>query len=230
MTLTEDELIAKVQEYYVSEKGDWEAIQERLFKNPDKQQDNSLCNEFATATAARFGFMRLLEHVRSYEVPCPWDVDCCIWAAQNERLDMLQWLRSQKPPCPWDDTVCEFAAACKSVVILKWLRQHDESIYGRPCPWTYLTLIVAVESENMDMIRFCVENGCEISNHLCVEAAYRGNLEILKYLYHIRAPFGVNDHKPIHESCKEFMIRYANAWISGDFHDIGDEEVNKVDN
>ena len=52
----------------------------------------------------------------------------------------------------------------------------------KECEWDYKTINTAAYRGNMEMVKYCVANKCPISTWACAQAAGNGHLEILKYL------------------------------------------------
>ena len=60
--------------------------------------------------------------------------------------------------------------------LLKWIREEKK------CDWNSLTIEAAAGHGNLEMVKYCVANGCPIHTHACSSAAQNGQLECLKYL------------------------------------------------
>ena len=60
--------------------------------------------------------------------------------------------------------------------LLRWVREAKE------CDWDYLTSNMAAMQGNIDMLKYCVENGCEVDARHCAGAATNGHLACLEYL------------------------------------------------
>ena len=71
---------------------------------------------------------------------------------------------------------CDSVAATNDLALLRWVREEKE------CAWDYLTNGTAAYLGNLEMLKYCVENGCEVHTGTCATAARYGNLECLKYL------------------------------------------------
>ena len=89
------------------------------------------------------------------------------FAWENKSL----WRRS------WDETYfcCEVAWTNK-LELLKWIREEKK------CEWDDRTINAAVEQGNLEMVKYCVANECPIDVFACANAAFHGDLEVLKYL------------------------------------------------
>jgi hypothetical protein len=74
------------------------------------------------------------------------------------------------------ESFCWRVAATNDLALLRWVREEKE------CAWDYLTSGVAAYLGNLEMLKYCVENGCEVHEGTCAAAAKYGNLECLKYL------------------------------------------------
>ncbi len=135
--------------------------------------------------------------------------ELCALAAANGRLDILQWAKENG--YPWDKRTCENAAAGGHLEVLQWARKHG-------CPWDEKTLIRAAANNQMIVYKWATNNECPVnesqvlqaaadnghfdlvktllalgyppSNRFCLEAAKKGQLEIVKLLYDLVKPEG----------------------------------------
>jgi hypothetical protein len=71
---------------------------------------------------------------------------------------------------------CARVALMNDLALLRWVREEKE------CAWDYLTSGRAAILGNLEMLKYCVENGCEVNTGTCAAAAKHGNLDCLKYL------------------------------------------------
>jgi len=71
---------------------------------------------------------------------------------------------------------CARVALMNDLALLRWVREEKE------CAWNWQTSGTAAILGNLEMLKYCVENGCEVHTGTCAEAAQYGNLECLKYL------------------------------------------------
>ena len=60
--------------------------------------------------------------------------------------------------------------------LLKWAREEKQ------CEWDYGMIYAAASQGNLEMVKYCVANGCPIDVSACEFAAENGQLECLKYL------------------------------------------------
>jgi hypothetical protein len=74
------------------------------------------------------------------------------------------------------DEFCSRVAQSNDLALLRWVRGVKE------CPWDYKTSGIAAILGNLEMLKYCVENGCEVDEGTCATAAKNGRLECLKYL------------------------------------------------
>jgi hypothetical protein len=74
------------------------------------------------------------------------------------------------------ESFCMRVAETNDLALLRWVRGVKE------CPWDYKTSGIAAILGNLEMLKYCVENGCEVDEGTCATAALFGNLECLKYL------------------------------------------------
>jgi hypothetical protein len=71
---------------------------------------------------------------------------------------------------------CSEVAETNKLELLKWAREEKQ------CEWDYGTIYAAASQGNLEMVKYCVANGCPIDVSACEFAAENGQLECLKYL------------------------------------------------
>ena len=72
---------------------------------------------------------------------------------------------------------CYDVAQTERLDLLRWVREVKN------CACDSETVNCCAYDGNLDMVKYCVENGCPIDEFACVAAAINGNLEILIYLH-----------------------------------------------
>jgi hypothetical protein len=78
---------------------------------------------------------------------------------------------------------CSRVAATNDLALLRWVREE------KSCAWDWRTSGAAAYIGNLEMLKYCVENGCEVDRGTCATAAQFGNLECLKYLREKNCPW-----------------------------------------
>ena len=78
---------------------------------------------------------------------------------------------------------CYRVAEAKNLDYLKWAREVKR------CAWDQDTIISAASQGNLDMVKYCVENGCPMDEEACSNAAKKGHLDVLKYLHEHGCPW-----------------------------------------
>ena len=68
---------------------------------------------------------------------------------------------------------------------------------------------MAAFNENLEMLKYCVENGCEIHDGTCAIAAQFGNLALLEYLRSKNCPWDERVCKDTHEHNHMDILTYA---------------------
>jgi len=72
---------------------------------------------------------------------------------------------------------CWQVAQTNKLELLKWVREVKN------CDWNEMTINTVAYKGNLDMIKYCVANGCPFFSDVCAGAALKGRLECLKYLH-----------------------------------------------
>jgi hypothetical protein len=78
---------------------------------------------------------------------------------------------------------CYRVAEAKNLDYLKWAREVKR------CAWDQDTIISAASQGNLDMVKYCVENGCPMDAEACSCSAFEGHLDVLKYLHEHGCPW-----------------------------------------
>jgi hypothetical protein len=98
---------------------------------------------------------------------------------------------------------CRRVAATNDLKLLRWVREEKE------CDWDYYTSGVAAYQGNLDMLKYCCENGCEVDTRTCATAAYNGHLDCLKYLRSKNCPWDERVCQEAHENNHIDVLTYA---------------------
>ena len=98
---------------------------------------------------------------------------------------------------------CTRVAETNDLKLLRWVREEKE------CAWDYGTSNVAAYQGNLDMLKYCVENGCEVDERACGYAAQFGHLDCLKYLRTKNVPWNERVCEQAHENNHIDVLTYA---------------------
>jgi len=71
---------------------------------------------------------------------------------------------------------CLAVAVTNKLEFLKWAREEKK------CEWDHRTSNMAMLKGNLEMLRYCVDNGCPLRDDLFVIVALTGHLNMLKFL------------------------------------------------
>jgi hypothetical protein len=98
---------------------------------------------------------------------------------------------------------CRRVAETNDLELLRWVREVKE------CDWDYKTSGEAAFLGNLEMLKYCVENGCEVHEGTCVTAAKQGNLECLQYLREKNCPWDERTVQIAHKNNHVDILTYA---------------------
>jgi hypothetical protein len=99
---------------------------------------------------------------------------------------------------------CWRVAKTNDLKLLRWVREEKE------CAWDYRTSGVAAGGiGNLDMLKYCCENGCEVSEYTCLAAAKFGHLDCLEYLRSKNCPWDERVCQRAHENNHMGILTYA---------------------
>jgi hypothetical protein len=98
---------------------------------------------------------------------------------------------------------CCGVASTNDLKLLRWVREAKE------CAWDYHTSGRAAIQGNLDMLKYCCENGCEVHEGTCANAAKRGHLACLEYLRSKNYRWDERVCKNAHENNHMDILTYA---------------------
>lgn len=179
---------------YPAQRGDMDMLK-YMYEN------GCLVNYGTIASAAKGGHIHVIEWLLS--VGCSFDKYCCEEAANGCQLKTLKWLRNRG--CPWNINECAKSAAYGGQLnVLQWLHEDmgcvlNERIYSwasngenidmylwlksKGFPWNMTATTKAAQMGSLILLQFLVDRGCPLDHEICCRlAAYRGQLEMLKWL------------------------------------------------
>ena len=88
---------------------------------------------------------------------------------------------------PWRRDETEFCSRVARTNKLELLKWAREE---KKCKWGGRTITAAAYRGNLEMVKYCVANECPIDEDACAFAAFNGHLECLKYLREeVKAPW-----------------------------------------
>jgi hypothetical protein len=98
---------------------------------------------------------------------------------------------------------CASVALTNDLKLLRWVREEKE------CDWDYLTSGEAAGKGNLEMLKYCCENGCEVHEGTCATAAKYGHLACLEYLRSKNCPWDEQVCQEAHENDHIDVLTYA---------------------
>ena len=120
------------------------------------------------------------------------------WGARVRLPDGEEFTKNQ-------EYFCSQVAETNDLKLLRWVREEKQ------CAWDYHTSGVAAYKGNLDMLKYCCENGCEVREGTCAVAAHNGHLACLEYLRSKNCPWTMEvceqAHKKNHIDCLTYAVR-----------------------
>jgi len=98
---------------------------------------------------------------------------------------------------------CYRVAGTNDLKLLRWVREEKE------CDWDFMTSAMPAYQGNLDMLKYCVENGCEVHEGTCVAAAKNAHLDCLEYLRSKNCPWDERVCEVAHEENHMDILTYA---------------------
>jgi hypothetical protein len=98
---------------------------------------------------------------------------------------------------------CSQVAQTNDLKLLRWAREEKE------CDWDHMTSGAAAFDGNLDMLKYCCENGCEVEEGTCAYAAINGHLACLEYLRSKNIPWDERVCKRAHDNNHIDVLTYA---------------------
>ena len=98
---------------------------------------------------------------------------------------------------------CSQVAQTNDLKFLRWVREEKE------CDWDHMTSGTAGMQGNLDMLKYCCENGCEVDACHCAAAAKFGHLACLEYLRSKNYPWTKEVCKRAHDKNHIDVLTYA---------------------
>jgi len=98
---------------------------------------------------------------------------------------------------------CRRVAQTNDLKLLRWVREEKE------CAWDWQMSGNVAYQGNLDMLKYCVENGCEVHTGTCALAAKNGHLDCLEYLRSKNCPWDERVCKEAHENNHMDILTYA---------------------
>ncbi|GFH53313.1 hypothetical protein CTEN210_09789 [Chaetoceros tenuissimus] len=153
-----------------------------------KYLENKTWDEYTILIAAKIGNIELLQYL--LESGCSfndrWIGPSAIENNNHEKvLEVLHWLHEHGVPL--DEKTCTHSAGFGNLKALKYAR-------SKKCPWDDICLEIAVQSHDLEVVEYCLTNGCAIgTNAICHLAMRDGDydraLRMLKLLRKFSVPW-----------------------------------------
>jgi len=98
---------------------------------------------------------------------------------------------------------CSGVAVTNDLKLLRWVREEKE------CAWDYRTSGAAAYQGNLDMLKYCCENGCEVGIGTYADSAQYSQLAFLEYLRSKSCPWTKEVCKRARENNHIDCLTYA---------------------
>ena len=120
------------------------------------------------------------------------------WGSKGKYSDGTEYTKNQ-------ENFCRRVALTNDLALLRWVREAKE------CAWDWITSDIAAILGNLEMLKYCVENGCKVHDSTCATAAEYGHLDCLKYLREKNVDWGERvcefAHEKNHIDCLAYAIK-----------------------
>ena len=116
------------------------------------------------------------------------------WGGKGKYDDGEEYTKNQ-------ESFCACVAHTNDLALLRWVREEKE------CDWNWMTSGMAAILGNLEILKYCVENGCEVHEGTCAVAAEYGNLECLKYLREKNVKW---DHQTVQRARENYHVECLN--------------------
>ena len=174
-------------------------------------EQGCILTESCVAACSKNGNLTMLKYLK--DIGCPWINWTCrphFYASLNGHLDVLKWLNDNQCPIYLNEDLCSVSAKGNHIEVLKYL------IEDMNCPCDSLTTSALAGTGNLEILKYCIDKGCEKSDFLYKIACVEGNLHIIKW-YHEHFDDIVFDelgYLSIRSGNKDIL-----NWISGHFNE-----------
>jgi hypothetical protein len=101
------------------------------------------------------------------------------------------------------EAFCWQVAGTNDLKLLRWVREEKQ------CDWDSRTSGTATCKGNLDMLKYCCENGCVVHEFTCAHAAKYGHLACLEYLRSKNCPWDEQVCQFAHERNHIDVLTYA---------------------
>ncbi len=104
-------------------------------------------------------------------------------AACRGQLEIIKYLYIYRDKLAWDVEVSKNVVESGNLEALKYIRSVPE-----PCSWDVGSTSAAAKAGFLHILKYLYENGCQINEWVIAFAAFKGHLNILKYLRSLPEP------------------------------------------
>ena len=118
------------------------------------------------------------------------------WGSKGKYANGTEYTRNQ-------EQFCARVAETNDLALLRWVREEKE------CAWNFRTSGQAAMQGNLDMLKYCCENGCEVDARHCAIAAKNGHLDCLEYLRSKNCPWDEQVCEIAHKNDHIDVLTYA---------------------
>jgi ankyrin repeat protein len=130
---------------------------------------------------------KLIKRARPFGI----ELKCAFKIAEMSSISTLEFAWKNRllwdMNCDGEKMFCYQVARTNKLELLKWAREEEK------CKWDTYTFNAAAEQGNLEMVKYCVANGCPVNELACACAAKYGHLECLKYLHEVaKAPWDLD--------------------------------------
>lgn len=136
--------------------------------------------EEACTKAIRKGNVDALKLAKSYN--CPWTQNTCAEIVRHGDIELLQWALDNDCPLSLSEETFSAALLSRDIAIVQYCIKQN-------CPFAESLWPCQYWDDPISILRLLIQNGYELTEATCAEAAQWGDSRVLRWLRYIGCPW-----------------------------------------